>query len=139
MNANKPRKTVNTVISIVLYVLAGLALVQVVRAFMYSHQDVVSALDQGMIFSENAADIIFYYIESCSQMLFMASILFALGWIVSQNNSSGSVPKRNYADILKEFEELDAELEKDAEAEKAESETEADGDDTKSDIDKFVE
>jgi len=137
MNAGK--KLANTVISIVLYVLSGLALVQVIRALMYSHQDVVSALDQGMIFSENAADIIFYYIESCSQMLFMACILFALGWIVSQNNG-GSTSKWSYEDILKDFEEIDeAQEAKESGVEKEESETEADGDDNKSDIDKFVE
>ena len=143
MNKNKQKKSASFVIGVILYVFSGLAAVQLIRVFLdingviANYISEAAAYGYGISFGEYI-DIIFYYIEGCTQPLFSGSILFALAWIIMQKAKK---EKYGYAvdnDIPSELDQTEEEmLSEDSEDNVGESESE---DEQKDDeIDKYTQ
>jgi len=87
----KQKKSANFIISIVLFVIAGLAGITSVRVLtdvigtVSNYLSEASAYGYGLGFGEYG-DIIFYVIDSSIQPLSIMCILFALGWILIQKD-----------------------------------------------------
>lgn len=76
------------VISIVLYVLAGLLAIYTVWVVINSANTISSAIAAGQLtVSGSEFQIVNFYMSNCAQYALFAIVLFVLGWMLQKNSS----------------------------------------------------
>jgi hypothetical protein len=76
------------ILSIVLYVVAGLLLFYTSWGVFHSHKYISEMIKQNQIVvRENVYDITNFYMSNSAQYVLFAVIIFTLGWILQKNDS----------------------------------------------------
>ncbi len=101
------------IISIGLYLLAGLLFIYSIWAFVHCLRYIKAAISLGQLTAEgNEYDIVNFYMSNCAQYMVFAVLLFGIGWLLYKQTPILSMPVHteepaNYITSHKEDEELD--------------------------------